>query len=365
MNQEEKRQPEKNLVVGVRFRPVGKVYHFDASQFPGLKTGDHVVVDTARGKQLGQVASLTTPDDESVPNALKTIERRASGRDLAVRQYWENREGKVLEAARAYVRQEELPIKVIRAEYSFDGKKLTCFFYVEGQSKVKTQSLQRYLRKTFRVSVNLRQIGPRDAAKGLEGMGACGKVRCCVEFIVNFTPISIRMAKTQGVSLSPSEITGMCGRLRCCLKYEQDQYKSALQGLPKKGKRVATPYGEGKVINLLPLQETAVIMVRNQQIQVHRDHIYSLEEWKEMEARGELPSLPATETPPPIIPEIPALEKQKDKSSSKRSRSRKRRKRRSSGRRSSKSKKEADKQKSTRDGKNKDRRRGRRKPRKK
>lgn len=336
MDTEKQDNPKTTRVIGVRFRPVGKVYHFDASEYPDLRVGDFVVVDTVRGQQLGRVACLTTLADESVPGSLKPVGRRATGRDLAIQQYWENRQARALETVREFVRQENLAIKVIGVEYSFDGKRLICLYSAEGQSQASVKSLQRYLRKTFRASIELRQIGPRDAAKVMEGLGACGKVRCCSEFIVNFTPISIRMAKTQGVSLSPTEITGMCGRLRCCLSYEQEQYKAAIEELPKKGKWVATPYGEGKVVNLSPLQEIAVIAIGDRQVQVCQDEIYSVEEWQAMEARGELPQLPGaleTVTPAPELPdEDKSVEKKEQEVTPERLRGRGRKKGRSSAR---------------------------------
>jgi len=314
MDNEKQHDPTGDLVVGVRFRPIGKIYHFDASEYPDLKMGDFVVVGTSRGQQLGQVACLTTCADKTVPDAPKPVGRKATGRDLAVRKYWENRESKAFQAARTYIGEKNLSIKVVRIEYSFDGKKLTCFYNAQGQKNPPSvKPLEQYLRKTFRARVELRQVGPRDAAKTLGGLGACGKVCCCSEFIVSFTPISIRMAKTQGVSLSPTEITGMCGRLRCCLGYEQQAYAKALKELPKRGKRAATPYGEGKVINLLPLQGTAVILIGNQQVKVHKDEIFTLEKWRELEARGELPEAKISSDVPQFLGQEARSVEQKEK----------------------------------------------------
>ncbi len=275
------------IIVGVRFQPIGKIYHFDASQDPDLRQGDFVVVTTSRGQQVGQVASVGPPDPGEVNGSLKSVDRRATGRDLAIRKHWENKELEALITARQLNAEVRLPIKLVKAEYSFDGKQLTLLYSAEERKETKV--LRQRLSRTFRARVDLRQIGPRDVAKILGGYGACGEPRCCATFLTEFSPISIRMAKAQGVSLNPSEITGMCGRLRCCLIYEYEQYVAARKHLPKPGKRVGTPYGEGKVISLQPLKESALVDLGERRVEVHREDILPLEEWRALQEKAARP----------------------------------------------------------------------------
>ncbi len=249
-------ETQQPFVVGVRFCKVGKIYHFDAAQIPDLKIGDPVVVETARGWQLGEVASLVNDSDAPFEGGLKSVERRATPRDLLQRQLWQSREPEVLEAARQRARELHLVgAKIVAVEFSFEGSRLSILYSTETEEKVDMKSLRQDMQRAFSPSqVELRQIGPRDAAKIMGGMGACGlETRCCTRFLTDFSSISIRMAKEQGISLTPPEITGMCGRLRCCLIYEYQQYVDARQGLPKRNKHVMTPLGEGKVVDVSPL----------------------------------------------------------------------------------------------------------------
>lgn len=250
-----------NLVVGVRFSKVGKVYHFEANDITDLKTGDMVVVETSRGWQLGQVAQVLV-NQPKPPEGWKPIDRRATPRDLLMRQLWQQKESEVVESCKTKANDLRLVgIKIVSAEYSFDGSRLTILFSSETEEKYDLKSLRGDMQKMFAPSqVEMRQIGPRDVAKQLCGMGACGlETRCCCSFLTEFSSISIRMAKEQGISLTPSEITGMCGRLRCCLIYEYDQYVDARKSLPKRNKRVQTPQGEGKVVDIVPLREAVLV----------------------------------------------------------------------------------------------------------
>lgn len=272
------------LVVGVRFQPVGKVYHFNASNHPDLCEGDFVVVTTSRGQQIGRVASTGPMDSGQISSRLKPVDRRATGRDLVIRKRWENKELEALITARELNAEVGLAIKLVKAEYSFDGKQLT--FLYSAEERKETKALRKRLSRAFRARIELRQIGPRDVAKSLGGFGACGGPRCCSTFLTEFSPISIRMAKAQGISLSPSEITGMCGRLRCCLIYEYEQYLMARKHLPKRGKRIGTPYGEAKVISLFPLKETALVDLGTRRVEVHREEIVPLEEWRALQEKA-------------------------------------------------------------------------------
>lgn len=252
------------LVVGVRFSKVGKVYHFNAASIPDLRIGDSVVVETSRGWQLGEVAQLLGDSADAEEGPLKPIDRRATPRDLMLRQTWYGREMDVVKGCQARARELRLSgVKIVAAEYSFDGSRLTIMFSSEAEEKVDLKSLRQDMQRTYAPSqVELRQIGPRDVAKILGGMGACGlETRCCSKFLTDFSSISIRMAKEQGISLTPSEITGMCGRLRCCLIYEYETYCECKKQLPKKNKRVVTPDGEGKVVGLMPLQLKVMVDV--------------------------------------------------------------------------------------------------------
>jgi cell fate regulator YaaT (PSP1 superfamily) len=254
-------------VAGVRFQSMGKVYGFDASGCQGLHPGDFVLVETARGQQLGEVVSVQPLREGENREDLKPVQRRATGRDLAIRQHWRQKEAQALDAACEAAAQLGLSVKIVIAEYTFDGQRLT-LLYVSDQKKFDAGELLQRLQRVLGVRVDLRRIGPRDHAKLMGGYGACGESRCCSRFLSEFSPVSIKMAKTQGVSLNPSDITGMCGRLRCCLVYEEEQYKEACQLMPRRRKRVRTPHGEGKVVDLLPLKGVVVVQVEDRRLEL-------------------------------------------------------------------------------------------------
>jgi cell fate regulator YaaT (PSP1 superfamily) len=276
--------PMPQLIVGVRFVEIGKSYHFDATALPHIKEGDHVIVDTSRGKQLGEVTQIVK-NPVSTPEGWKPVERIATPRDLVLRRMWAQRELEAMIACRERASQLRLGgIKIVAAEFSFDGARLTLMFSSESEEKAELKSLRHDMQKQHPKSqVEMRQIGPRDMAKILGGMGACGmESRCCSKFLTEFSPISIKMAKEQGISLTPQEITGMCGRLRCCLVYEYEQYSEARKELPKRNKRVVTPLGEGKVVEVNPLQMT--IRVEIQDVGWREFDREQIEPWDELEA---------------------------------------------------------------------------------
>ncbi|HEX7557469.1 MAG TPA: regulatory iron-sulfur-containing complex subunit RicT [Leptolinea sp.] len=261
-------------IVGVRFNPIGKIYHFDSGKITDVTLGDYVVVETSRGKQLGQVAQIIAEPGSPPESGWKLIERRASPLDLVTRQSWQVKEPDVVEFARLRAKELRLVgVKIISAEFSYDGSRLTIFFSTETEDKADLKSLRQDVQRRYSPSqVDLRQIGPRDVAKSLCGIGACGlEKRCCCQFLSEFSSISIRMAKEQGISLTPGEITGMCGRLRCCLAYEFDQYTEARSHLPKRNKEVQTPSGIGKVVDVRPIQE--VILVEIPEVGYREFHI--------------------------------------------------------------------------------------------
>lgn len=273
------------VVVGIRFQKVGKVYHFDASKFQDIQTGDFAVVETSRGRQLGEVVQLMD-DPQSPPEGnWKPIQRKATPRDLLLRQLWQRKELEAMINCRAKAAELNLQdIKVVAAEFSFDGVRLSFLYSTENGDKVDLRPLRSAMRRAYPKSrVEMRQIGPRDVAKIIGGMGACGlETRCCSMFLTEFSPISIKMAKEQGISLSPSEITGMCGRLRCCLIYEYEQYVNARKQLPKRNKRVVTPLGEGKVIDIYPLKDAVLVDLGD--VGEHEFAREDIQPWDELEA---------------------------------------------------------------------------------
>ncbi len=277
-------------IASVRFHTVGKVYHFDATRLPQLARGDFVVVETTRGRQIGEVVMIGPPTQQTVLESIKPIERVATGRDMAIARYWRDREPEALAACSETARRLDLPLKVVNAEYSFDGTRL--LFLYTAEDKLETQALKQELGRSFRSRVDLKLVGPRDVAKLLGGYGACGELRCCSTFLTDFSSISIKMAKDQAISLNPQEITGMCGRLRCCLQYEHEQYSQARHSLPKRGKEIGTPYGRGVVVEVLPLKEAVVVAVGEQQYEVAAADLLPLEECKEA------PSAPQPEGEP-------------------------------------------------------------------
>jgi cell fate regulator YaaT (PSP1 superfamily) len=274
-------------VAGVRFSKVGKLYHFDYSTYPDLQVGDYVIVETVRGRQMGQVMGFTMPDGEE--REYKAILRPASARDLALRQHWEAQQDEVLELCRSKAAQlgGYKDVKFVAAQYNYDGSLLTLMFTAE--DKVNTGRLFGELSRLLPAQIEIRQVGPRDVAKLLGGYGACGELRCCSTFLTDFSPISIKMAKVQGISLNPTEITGMCGRLRCCLVYEYEQYVQARQQLPKRNKRVGTPHGEGKVLDVYPLQDAVMVLVEDARHVVNREDLVPLDELRALEKKAKEP----------------------------------------------------------------------------
>ena len=273
------------FIVGIRFSRVGKIYHFNAGSLTDLRPGDHVVVETSRGWQLGQVAVLVDKPQPSPDGAWKPVDRRATPRDMVMRQMWQTKEAEVVSACGKRVSDLNLAgVKIVAAEYSFDGTRLLIMYSTDTEDKVELKSLRQDMQRMYSpAQVELRQIGPRDVAKTIGGMGACGlEMRCCTRFLTDFSSISIRMAKEQGISLTPTEITGMCGRLRCCLIYEYETYVAARQLLPKRNKRVKTPQGEGKVVDVSPL--SGRILVEIPEVGVREFEKEEVEPLEELEA---------------------------------------------------------------------------------
>lgn len=273
--------------IGVRFQKLGKLYHFKVGLNKDLSAGDHVIVETKRGKQLGQVIAFIDPQDVHRHKGLRAVQRKATPRDLVLKQVWESKELDALitcreEASRAGIKD----AKFVKAEFSFDGSWLTIAYTTENK-KLDVRSVQSALGRLLRTRVEMQLVGPRDVAKVMGGYGACGIPRCCSTFLTDFSPISIRMAKEQGISLSPQEITGMCGRLRCCLVYEYEQYVEAKKQLPKMGKTIGTPHGEGRVIDVRPLRDSVLVAVEEAVHEVFRHQIEPLEELEALKKKAE------------------------------------------------------------------------------
>lgn len=210
-------------VVGVRFKPAGKIYYFDSEEFD-LKAGDPVIVETIRGIEYGTVAlGKREISEEELVLPLKKVLRPATEEDTEKYKHNKEKEREALQICKEKVKEHELPMRLIDVEYTFDMGKIIFYFTAEG--RVDFRELVKDLAAIFKTRIELRQIGVRDEAKMLGGIGSCGRVLCCNNFLGEFEPVSIRMAKEQNLSLNPTKISGICGRLMCCLKYESDQYE--------------------------------------------------------------------------------------------------------------------------------------------
>ncbi len=240
-------------VIGVRFKKAGKVYYFDPAGF-WPRPGDAVVVETSRGIELGEVVTgaREVPDEQIVP-PLKQVVRVATAEDIARAENNAAREKEAYVICQEKILQHKLEMKLVDVEYTFDNSKI--IFYFTANGRVDFRELVKDLASVFKMRIELRQIGVRDEAKMLGGLGSCGRPICCGAFLGDFQPVSIKMAKEQNLSLNPTKISGQCGRLMCCLKYEQAYYESALKKLPKVGREVITPDGSGIITEINVIRE--------------------------------------------------------------------------------------------------------------
>lgn len=245
------------LVVGVRFKKAGKIYYFDPVNIE-LRVGDKVIVETARGLEYGEVVvgPREVPEEEIV-QPLKPVIRRATPADAEQVALNRQREKEALAICQQKIAEHGLPMKLIDVEFTFDLSKVIFYFTAEG--RVDFRELVRDLASIFRTRIELRQIGVRDEAKMMGGLGACGREICCASFLGEFEPVSIRMAKDQCLSLNPSKISGLCGRLMCCLRFENNVYEEAKPLFPEVGDQVKTPLGVGKVTALNILKGTVAV----------------------------------------------------------------------------------------------------------
>jgi cell fate regulator YaaT (PSP1 superfamily) len=242
------------LVCGVKFRGTTKVYHFAPGEVGDLQPNDHVIVETARGKEMARIAvGIHEVPEAEVVGQLKPILARATPAELLDAERYRRQETEAIITCKEQIAKSALPMKAIEAEYSYDGSRLT--FYFTSEQRVDFRELVRELAHVFKTRIELRQIGVRDESKIIGGMGKCGRPLCCATWLTEFYPVSIRMAKQQDLPLSPMEISGLCGRLLCCLAYENDYYNEIKAKLPKLGKIIDTPHGAAKVIRVNALAE--------------------------------------------------------------------------------------------------------------
>ena len=272
-------------IVGVRFKNAGKIYYFDPVDFEIEKDMD-VVVETARGLEYGTVVvGKKEIDEESLVSPLKPIIRIATEEDT--KRYRENKEKakETFELCLQKIKEHELTMYLIDCEYTFDRNKLIFYFTAEG--RIDFRELVKDLAAIFKTRIELRQIGVRDEAKSIGGLGPCGRSLCCSSWLGDFQPVSIKMAKDQSLSLNPTKISGICGRLFCCLKYEHDVYVEAIEKVPPVGAIVKVDGNKGKVIETNPLLEQAKVEFNDKTIKVcMKDEIKVLQAPKKCDGCG-------------------------------------------------------------------------------
>ena len=267
-------------VVGIRFKKACKIYYFDPAE-SGVAKGDHAIVETARGVEYGEVViGPREVDESSIVPPLKPVMRKATAEDDLKLAENKIREKEAFNICLRKIKNHDLPMRLIDVEFTFDVNKIIFYFTADG--RIDFRELVKDLASVFRTRIELRQIGVRDEAKMLGGIGSCGRPLCCATFLGDFEPVSIRTAKDQSLSLNPTKISGICGRLMCCLKYENHMYckgcgngnKRERVEIPKMGALVVTPLGEGKVVGINRGQHTASVkLAPDNIIQVEWDEI--------------------------------------------------------------------------------------------
>ncbi|WP_089753628.1 PSP1 domain-containing protein [Halobacillus alkaliphilus] len=259
-------------VVGVRFKQAGKIYYFDPGQLK-MTTEDYVIVETVRGIEFGKVVIANkSVDEEDVVLPLKKVIRIADDKDKVTVDENNDNAAEAYRVCEAKIREHKLDMNLVDVEYTFDRNKVIFYFTADG--RVDFRTLVKDLASVFKTRIELRQIGVRDEAKMLGGIGPCGRMLCCSTFLGDFEPVSIKMAKDQNLSLNPAKISGLCGRLMCYLKYENDDYEAAKKELPDLGENIATSFGKGKVVGLNMLERMVQIEFREKE----RVLEYSLQE---------------------------------------------------------------------------------------
>ncbi|MFP7300282.1 stage 0 sporulation family protein [Neobacillus niacini] len=248
-------------VVGVRFKKAGKIYYFDPGDL-SIQKDDFVIVETVRGVEYGKaVVPRKQVEEHDVVLPLKKVVRIADHKDRMIVEENKQAAQEAYDVCNEKVNGHQLDMKLVDVEYTFDRNKVIFYFTADG--RVDFRELVKDLASIFRTRIELRQIGVRDEAKMLGGIGPCGRMLCCSTFLGDFDPVSIKMAKDQNLSLNPTKISGLCGRLMCCLKYENDEYEAAKSQLPDLGEMIETPQGRGKVVGLNILERVLQVEIKD------------------------------------------------------------------------------------------------------
>ena len=285
MSEEIKNNEEFTEVVGIRFKDGGKVYYF-APNGVVATTNDYAVVETARGVEFGKVCQgnkMVSNDEIVAP--LRPILRIATEKDIKTNEENKKKEAEALRICQEKVTAHGLEMKLVEAEYTFDGAKLTFYFTADG--RIDFRELVKDLASTFKTRIELRQIGIRDEAKIMGGLGVCGRAFCCSTFLPDFCQVSIKMAKDQNLSLNSSKISGACGRLMCCLKFEHDTYVQEIRKTPPVDATVKTPDGVGVVVEINPLNQTIKVKIDETIKTYHRDSVKILSMPKKKQAQND------------------------------------------------------------------------------
>ena len=270
-------------VIGVRFKKAGKLYYFDPNGLQ-LKEGEHAIVETVRGVEYGTVIKGNTMvDDNDVIQPLKKVIRVATPEDDACEEENRQKEREAFEVCFEKIAKHGLDMKLIDVEITFDHNKL--IFYFTSDERVDFRELVKELAAVFRTRIELRQIGVRDEAKMLNGIGICGRALCCATFLGDFQPVSIKMAKEQSLSLNPTKISGICGRLMCCLKYEEDVYEELNKKMPNVGDIISTVDGTGEILSTNVLMQVVKAAVRKKENDPPTIDFYSINEIKVIKSK--------------------------------------------------------------------------------
>ncbi len=260
-----------NSIIGVRFTEIGKIYYFDPGEFE-LQVNDKVIVETARGVEFGEVVLAPRQvEEKQIVKPLKKVIRKAEQKDFKKVESNKQKEKEAFSVCEERIKKHKMDMKLVDVEYTFDSGKIIFYFTAEG--RVDFRELVKDLASVFKTRIELRQIGVRDEAKKIGGLGPCGRPCCCSAFLGDFQPVSIKMAKEQNLSLSPTKISGLCGRLMCCLNYEQEHYHTMRRKLPRNGSVVKTPDGEAEVMDTNVLTEKVKVKL------ALKDGTFSVEEY--------------------------------------------------------------------------------------
>ena len=257
-------------IISVRFKHAGKSYYFDPLHF-NIKRGDNVIVETSRGIEFGTaVSDIREVEDDAVHSVLKGVIRLANEHDIKRHEDNKRRQDEAFSICQEKIKAHKLEMKLVEVEYTFDGSKILFYFTADG--RIDFRELVKDLANVFHTRIELRQIGVRDESKSMGSIGVCGRSLCCSQWLDEFVPVSIKMAKEQGLSLNPSKISGACGRLMCCLKYEQDVYEELIHSMPKPEQKVKTPDGTGTVVSVSLLKGIVKVAIEDGAEKTVRDY---------------------------------------------------------------------------------------------